>query len=364
MTAELLPSGMSDDIRVCHCELGSCPICFPTDCRDLDPDDDAWWVDYDDCSWDDVACDDDREDDREDHHEGPDGCPDCGNFSDNCSCFDDDPVMIDASWEEMELVNTDFEAGDRIKVRYRSSTNGRIGGKKRAVLARENGHRKENSCWKRSNRKVRKQFMRHPIRVLVNVNFMPSLEAARFEKEVERRREETHHRLVDALMNDPTRTFKQLNRMGRQSALYANEAAKLEIRDLQKANDDELASRGPSVIEVTQLYDSRKSHRNCDVDGENLQYFQELLEPHNLEDMGHEGVWNPPLPKGFGVITENDFDRWGNVRRPTLFIVAENLHKMECFREDAYEDPDRDDYWVCIFRSESVDAERDRREAA
>lgn len=128
------------------------------------PDDeffDGEW-DYD---WtEEASCDDGRDEvdeDLEEPYEGLDGCVHCGNFSSHCTCHDDDPMMSADAWEEMMLANTDFDAGDQIKVRYDSFASGSNGGKKRAIRARANGHLMLNSCWKRSNRSVRKQWMRH-----------------------------------------------------------------------------------------------------------------------------------------------------------------------------------------------------------
>lgn len=72
---------------------------------------------------------------------------------------------FDYDYDQICNINTDFEAGDNIKVRYDSFAHGRNGGKKRAVLARANGHLMLNSCWKRSNRNAKKQWARHERRV-------------------------------------------------------------------------------------------------------------------------------------------------------------------------------------------------------
>jgi hypothetical protein len=121
---------------------------------------DGEW-DYD---WTEFLCDDGRDEvdaDLEEPYEGLDGCTWCGNFVSDCICHDDDPMMSADAWEEMMLANTDFDAGDQIKVRYDSFASGSNGGKKRAIRARANGHLMLNSCWKRSNRGVRKQWARH-----------------------------------------------------------------------------------------------------------------------------------------------------------------------------------------------------------
>ncbi|MCX6714353.1 MAG: hypothetical protein NTX72_00890 [Candidatus Uhrbacteria bacterium] len=94
---------------------------------------------------------------------------------------------------------------------------------------------------------------------------------------------------------------------------------------------------------------------------DDLRYLQEENEPQNLEDLGHEGFWNPSLPAGFGIVTDESFNHRGELRRVKFVPLADKLHLMECFRPDAYQDEDRDDDTMSELRFQS---EQEMRKAA
>lgn len=192
--------------------------------------------------------------------------------------------------------------------------------------------------WKRTNKNARKQWVRHPKRVLRNVKPLDRFEVERIETDVRKRRENAHFDLMSKLVRD---NYQHLTKRGDMIRVrIAYDAARRDVEDLQKENDEKLAARGPTVYHVRQEYDSMRYRRYDDCG--DLLYFQDLYEPHNLEDLGHEGVWNPPLPKGFNVITDESFDYW-----------------MECFRTDAYEDDERDHAEMHVLR-DTEGFQRDR----
>lgn len=208
-------------------------------------------------------------------------------------------------------------------------------------------HRAKTASWKDS-RNASKQWARHPKRALQNVKYLNRFEVLNLNDQVVKCRKDAHDRLVSDLVHSE---YKHLTRRGGVYVAVAYDAARRDVEDMQRENDEKLDACGPTIYFVRQEYDSQR-HRNFDDQGD-LQYYQDLYEPENLEDLGHEGVWNPPLPKGFNIITDESFNRWGELIRPKYLSRVEMLDHKECLREDAYEDEDRDDYTLQSFRIES-----------
>lgn len=191
-------------------------------------------------SWDDDPLDDwdegnypDPYDDADDHfeepYEGDDGCMNCGYRTEDCTCGGDDPMM-DVDWGEMYFDNVDFDAGDRIKVRYNSLANGRNGGKKRAILARANGHLMLNGCWKRSNRNARKQWARQAHRLEVKKesdSWLRHLSGAKYrllvEEEIQQVMQTNHEHLLE---------------LGEESCRLAYSRARKEVIQKMRANKE------------------------------------------------------------------------------------------------------------------------------
>jgi hypothetical protein len=286
-----------------------------------------------------------------------DGCMHCGHYAENCIC-DEWPEF---DWEEMERAWEDRHQAEtfpkfRFLIKRRSKFHHLPA--KLADDAQDNLEEHRNNCshghsWKRSNRKARKQWARHPHRAIENVKFMSAIEVAHFDKEVERRRQDADAESVWCeLRNNPH--LAMLKKKGYPYDRFAYNAAREEVRLRRLENDEKLALLGPTHYEVQVVYDSRQSERWAfDIASEELSYLQDLYEPHNLEDLGRQGLWSPPLPAGFNVITDHSFDHYGDLRRPKLLSKIDILNRMECFQNDAYEDEDRDDDDMRYFREDS-----------
>lgn len=210
-------------------------------------------------------------------------------------------------------------------------------------------HRAKTASWKDA-RKTTKQWARHPKRALQNVKYLNRFDVLSLSDEVVKRRKDAHDRLVSDLVHSD---YKHLTRLGGYYVYLAYDAARRDVEDLQRENDEKLAARGPTIYFVRQEYDSQR-RRSFD-DQSDLQYYQDLYEPRNLEDLGHQGMWNPSLPSGFNVITDASFDRYGDLSRPKLSLVSGFIDHMECFRMMAYANPNRDDAEMHSFRSEYYD---------
>lgn len=227
-----LENGGSDDSHDGDCcsDCGS-PICYGG-CQSerifLDDDPmDGWDDDWDEGHYRDPY--DDEDDDFEEPFKGDDGCMNCGKRTSDCICDDDDPMM-DVDWEDMCLDNIDFDAGDRIKVRYNSLANGRNGGKKRAILARANGHLMLNGCWKRSNRNARKQWERQAHRLEVKKesdSWLRHLSGAKYkslvEEEIQQVMQTNHEHLLE---------------MGEENCRLAYSRARKEVIQRMRANNE------------------------------------------------------------------------------------------------------------------------------
>jgi hypothetical protein len=301
----------------------------------------------------------DTEDDYSDPRESSFRAP-CGCWASECLCDDyayDEGQDLDEKkrdWEDRHQAETfpkfGFLTKRRDKFHHLPA--------KLADDAQDNLEEHRNNCshghsWKRSNRKARKQWARHPHRAIENVKFMSAIEVAHFDKEVERRRQDADAKSVWCeLRNNPH--LAMLKKKGYPYDRFAYNAAREEVRLRRLENDEKLALLGPTRYEVQVVYDSRQSERWAfDIASEELSNLQDLYEPHNLEDLGRQGLWSPPLPAGFNVITDHSFDHYGDLRRPKLLSKIDKLNRMECFQNDAYEDEDRDGDDMRYFREDS-----------
>ncbi len=325
---------------------------------------DEWWDGggYDDSSYHDFDdlypnTDDDLRNEPLEVSAYGDGCMSCGHYAENCIC-DEWPEF---DWEEMERAWEDQHQAEtfpkfRLLTKRRSKFHHLSA--KLADDAQDNLEGNQNSCshghsWKRANRAARKQWARHPHRTIENVKYMSAHEVARFDEEVERRR-----KWADAvsaqceLRNNPL--LARMMRKGYPYDRFAYNAAQGEVQLLREENDKKLALLGPTHYEVQVVYASRQSERWAfDIQSHELSYLQDLYEPHNLEDLGRQGLWSPLLPAGFNVITDRSFNYYGDLRRPKLLSKIDKLNKMECFQKDAYQDEDRDGDDMRYFREDS-----------
>lgn len=186
------------------------------------------------------------------------------------------------------------------------------------------------SGWKR-NRKACKNWMRHENR----------LKPAMLRRDKERlKQRDAYFTKCDRELDFETMrqlvytNSKYLNilKLGRSHSHIAYKLAHAEAVELRLAISARSLSRivpESRVRPALQDYESRQSLRWRFDDGFDLDYTQQQLEPQNLSEV---------------VVSDLNSDHRGNLRRPKNISFFKRLAKMECFRSDAYEHPDEDDF--------------------